>query len=46
VVRPDGSVLPRAGLAADFVAGGENCLSILCSRKKSKKLQLEWDDAE
>ncbi len=46
VVRPDGSVLPRAGLAANFVAGGENCLSILCSRKKSKKLQLEWDDAE
>jgi hypothetical protein len=46
VVRPDGSVLPRAGLAANFVAGGENCLSILCSRKKSKKLQLKWDDAE
>ncbi len=46
VVRPDGSVLPRAGLAAEFESEQERNLSILCSRRKSKQLQLEWERTE
>lgn len=43
VVGPDGTVLPRASLDADFESDQERDLSILCSRRNSKKLQLEWE---